>query len=253
MSSPGILLVVLGLAAGAMGCGSTVSGGDDDGSSADGADDGADDGGSDDGSDDGTGSGPGPTGGNSTCAGQMVCDPCPPICDGNGNVTGCDCSCSDEPPTCDLGEAPSCSVIGTWMCQPGDCPTSEPVVGEACDTDGLTCSYDVEVDCGDQTTSLYACEDGAWAARSNRCQPMPCREWTSSDDCQAGGCRWLEPGCDDDALPAAGCFEEFDCDEGSCPFGNDVCMTVSVDPCWDADCRACSEQVSVCVEQAGGQ
>jgi hypothetical protein len=76
-----------------------------------------------------------------------------------------------------------------------------------------------------------------------------CGFHAAAADCQADpGCRWLEPGCSDPKLPAAGCFDENDCQsDADCKQPGLSCMPVIVDPCWNKGCDLCVAKATVCV------
>ena len=69
--------------------------------------------------------------------------------------------------------------------------------------------------------------------------------------CGEIGCRWLEPGCGENPLGAAGCFDAAPCSEGSCLFDDEVCTTVEINPCAGLECDACSAPESLCIPQTG--
>jgi hypothetical protein len=164
---------------------------------------------------------------------------------------------------CDQGVAVDCltgsaqCIAGEWVC-PEDpvCPETAPFAGDPCpaEAEGLACEYDAEMDCGPSRITME-CEGGTWQYGSvPRCSPVYCSDYNGDPDlCASSGCRWLEPGCGDLPLNQAGCFDMVDCAPDSCMMSNEQCLTVSIDPCAGERCGACSQEVTVCVPQLVGE
>jgi hypothetical protein len=62
-------------------------------------------------------------------------------------------------------------------------------------------------------------------------------------------CRWLEPGCTDPKLAAAGCYDQKDLDCGAVKpcTGGRVCTTRNVHPCPGGKCAACAQPLMICL------
>jgi hypothetical protein len=248
-------------------CGSTVTSGADDGP----ADDGVEDDGIDDGSDDGSPCSGEPLGcaNGATCvAGEWRCDDLPECpeaepTEGAACPSGLVCTYEAGMGECGSSERVYTCEEGAWSparanrCSPPqvECPEAEPEPQSACDPllEGRTCEYDSGFDCGPGSFA-YTCEGGVWSdPMVPRCGLPPCRDNADREECVANGCRWLEPGCGDEAtpaLPAAGCFELDPCAGSGCLFAEEVCSTVVVVPeCAfeENGCDACGAQTSVCL------
>lgn len=181
------------------------------------------------------------------CAGS-----CPP----NAPVSGTPCTGNQQ---CDYPD-PSCSAAGTeatcsggaWIvssfgpaCAPS-CPFSPPSDGQACDSccNG-PCTYPLEPGC-----SVSAeCLGNKWVTTVPPCvPPAPCFTYTDPMSCQGDfQCRWLVPSCGGPlSLPEAGCYSKVQCEKNIDCEPDEVCSQVSVDPCWNSPCNACSGTTTIC-------
>jgi hypothetical protein len=89
-------------------------------------------------------------------------------------------------------------------------------------------------------------EDGAWHGAIPRCAPPRCSDLTDESACESFSCRWLRPGCGENPLQAAGCFDLEPCEGDSCAVVGASCVVVDIDPeC--GKCDACGVSTSVCM------
>ncbi|TKD00298.1 hypothetical protein [Polyangium fumosum] len=169
-----------------------------------------------------------------------------------------------EPLSCEYNNA--CVEVyyceeGTWHmtsgCNPppvDPCPPEAPASGALCSY-VTTCSYTVDYGCGPQEQTA-SCDGAVWTTEGiSTCNPPPpddCVSYKNETECAAdAGCRWLVPGCGMPALPEAGCFAVTNCTgDFDCPISGGTCQEVSIDPCHNQPCDACSMTVSVCMTPA---
>ena len=59
-------------------------------------------------------------------------------------------------------------------------------------------------------------------------------------------CRWLMPGCGSAPAVSEGCYLAVDCDAVDCGLDKS-CQPVSIDSCWDSQCRSCGGEARVCL------
>ena len=179
-----------------------------------------------------------------------------PICEGEcptaQPTTGDTCSSvgmiCNYPIVCGSAQA-TCTANGTWEVfeqLPGcaaSCPERVPEQGSSCDSccgPPGTCTYPDS--CGE---IIANCFGGVWNVEWPACPGPLCPDHYDEASCLDAGCQWLVPGCGEPQLPAPGCFDPGQCSEGTC--GAKTCKTVVVDPCWNLDCAACSQEVNVCL------
>jgi hypothetical protein len=135
-----------------------------------------------------------------------------------------------------------------------ECPIDLPQNGTYCEPSWSTGSYRCEgyldPQC-DFPIGATCTEAGLWEVDLVSCNPPPpdyCRDFADYASCSSDSfCRWLEPGCGDTPLEAAGCFAVDDCFPGSCEAGFE-CEERIHDPCWNLDCESCGAPVMVCIE-----
>jgi hypothetical protein len=182
---------------------------------------------------------------------------CPGVCAiycPYGNVlddNGC-ATCTCNPPPADAGPRPT----DAGLCPSPVCPPIVCEYGYANDPNGCpTCKCNpAPNEC--PAIKCRACPFGYLkddqGCDTCDCAPDPgkaCADITNESTCAAttDRCRWLVPGCSDPALPAAGCYDKtfIDCTT-SCPSGRS-CLQRSINPCYNLDCMACSQQIGICL------
>lgn len=184
---------------------------------------------------------------------------CPGVCaiycpygnvlDGNGCAT---CACNPPPPDASADTRP----IEAGVCQSLVCPPVYCQYGYANDPSGCpTCKCNPDpnacpaIKCKPCTFGYVQDSKGCDTCE---CAPDPgkaCTDITNETTCTAtaGRCRWLVPGCDEPALPAAGCYDStlIDC-TSTCPSGRS-CLQRSIDPCHNLACLACGQEIGICL------
>jgi len=137
---------------------------------------------------------------------------------------------------CDTTECQQC-------CDAAACPDARPEPGSAClipdFCEPAECPYfDVETPCGPQPTTTI-CWENEWQLPTQ----CGCYDFTTPAACSFDSlaeCYWLEPGCAEPALAAAGCFPVEACTQAACPPGRS-CLSTSVLFCSeDEGCDDCS-------------
>jgi hypothetical protein len=133
---------------------------------------------------------------------------------------------------------PGCDALEEFQ------PSCQPVIG--CDEGSYECAEDFEC----RTVVYNPClgDEGcdACAAERMACLPLLMCSGFEAPDCGAAGCRFLEVGCDEPAIPN-GCYALRDCTEDSDCRDSTTCQEVFYDPCVDEPCDACSAPVKVCL------
>jgi hypothetical protein len=181
--------------------------------------------------------------------------------DANGCPT---CTCNPKPGckpvTCKLacpdGFATDDQGCEICMCKPPAACTTADCTGPAPGAPNVMCS---DGSIGGPVCDRVAGGDGkcVWQIRSCPEPPAPeCAGAITAVTCNlAPRCRWLEPGCTEPKLTAAGCYPraQIDCDQTghACPAGT-TCQERSVNPCpsvlpLPGICSACGELLHLCL------
>jgi hypothetical protein len=193
--------------------------------------------------------------------GDGLCGACPTLAPSEGEL--CDDvgdKCVYALPTC----GPEAEV--TWRCAdtgwkragdtcPPPCPDALPLAGSDCEGwSEAVCTFPVDAGCG-ETAATATCASGGGTSPLTWQVALasPCAACASSDPaiCTASACRWLEPGCGEEAAVIPGCYPLEDCTAATCA-PELQCATVSVDPCWSWLCDACHQPAAVCTPAIGG-
>lgn len=189
----------------------------------------------------------------------VSCNPPPPACPEGAIVEGEACPGGGFGQTVCPRTIGGCDVTytcqGTWKKTADSCaicPGDEPISGTSCPKQGLVCEYPHQA--GSLCEDAATCANGTWSVRVLPCDqpfPTPCDAWATAASCaKDAACRWLEPGCNNDAqwqLPEAGCYPAKDCQStADCEQPGQKCATVVVDPCAGKGCASCYDKVDVC-------
>jgi hypothetical protein len=190
---------------------------------------------------------------------EQACPNAAPLAGMPCNQDGQNCSWGDS---CTSEEAwgncdgTSWQISGGGTCNPPPpdptCPPELPLDGNNCDSWAGTyqCDGYPEPSCGGEVSAICDAATGQWSVPQTNCNPPPldlCLDQIDAASCAGiGFCAWLEPGCDANPLPAAGCYAADDCAVTGC-FGDATCTEMSVHPCPDGDCNACGMQSNVCL------
>lgn len=146
------------------------------------------------------------------------------------------------------------SRIGTRCSEPPECPGSLPEAGELCfEYPQAVCPFTVQTDCG-ETSALASCISDAdgWWWQVSVAEGCTCQLQDNPTACEQNGCRWLVPGCGDVPLAQEGCYPATDCTADSCGDAA-TCTEVTIDPCWNEPCDACSAPAAVCEPLVGSE
>jgi hypothetical protein len=176
---------------------------------------------------------------------------------------GCQ-TCTCLPAACtaaDCGPMPATTTIA--------CPASTKAPdngggGASLVAPAFMCIRDASGKCVWQSPGCHTCpalpcqacpngyELGADGCSTCTCKPTPtsaCGGYTSMTDCAAdASCRWLQPGCLDPALAAAGCFAtaSLGCTgDAGCGAGHQ-CLKRYVQPCPGGKCASCAVIETIC-------
>lgn len=85
----------------------------------------------------------------------------------DGGTPDCD---SPLPADCESGVC----VDGFWQCTAQRCPEVEPLEGDSCIGEDVSCRYEAGIGECDPSARTYACDGGVWSAPlHDRCSPPP--------------------------------------------------------------------------------
>jgi hypothetical protein len=155
----------------------------------------------------------------------------------------------------DVPTREECELVDCLWLTPGcDEPASEfePICHPslACDSgefdcpDGFACRAVTYDPCLPQDGAE---ECNACGADLVACLPVAGCAGLDSGACEEAGCRFLTPGCEEPALPEAGCFDAADCvADDDCGEGL-TCQDTIYDPCAGEACDACGASARVCL------
>ena len=146
------------------------------------------------------------------------------------------------------------TLVGTRCSPPPECPFELPEAGTDCsEFPQAACPFEVQGECG-PTVAFATCDsnedDLLWTVIVG--DSCDCTAQGDPASCEDVGCRWLVPGCGDAPLWQEGCYPADDCTADSCGDGY-VCSEVSVNPCWNQACDACSAPAAICDMLLGGE
>ncbi len=143
---------------------------------------------------------------------------------------------------------------GTGGSDPLPCPADKPLDQSPCAgfEDGRTCEYVSDPPCPEFAVGAV-CDGELWNISEPECNPPPpllgCEMHGDPNLCDDDpSCRWIVPGCGDNALDQARCFPAVGCDQDplSCTDA-EICAEVSHHPCWGSTCQACHMSVFLCL------
>lgn len=88
----------------------------------------------------------------------------------------------------------------------------------------------------------------ACGSELHACLPAPPEcDGLDAEACDAAGCRYLTPGCEEPALADAGCHDPQDCEtDADCDDGL-TCTDAVYDPCAGENCEACAATARICL------
>jgi hypothetical protein len=186
---------------------------------------------------------------------------------------GCQtCTCNPDPMACTPAECGTMPPVDNIVCPAGaSAPAADPVPGDVAIVAPFTCARDASGKCVWLSTGCRVCptiacqpcpngyEIGPDGCSSCVCKPTTtsvCGSYNSAGACAADmSCTWLQPGCTEPALAAAGCFARASVGcttDASCGAGHQ-CLKRTVNPCagmgtgnGGTACAACAMTVMIC-------
>jgi len=196
---------------------------------------------------------------------QDMAGDCPqPACPEQVPAWGSPCdligqTCNYDEVDCGGGTFAECTASGwevyeSFCSPPIECPDEAPIAGASCEgwDEAWDCYYAVTSSCGE--TSMYAyCDTASYTWSVDMPETCDGCAYDTAGGCHADlACRWLVPGCGENPVPFEHCAPDDGCTADSCG-PNEVCTTVSIDPCWAWLCNSCSEDVNTCLPPLVGE